>query len=459
MKKFYIRFLQILLWVLGSIIVSHKAMAQYSSSVLETGKFYTAIAKDNQNNIYIAAYNSTTTKYQLLKYTNGTGTPTAIYQGLSFSSTEYPWSIAVNSTGDVFIMDPNPANDWQIVKLAAGTYTSSVIQSGRYFTALTTDASDNLLTLEYDAVSTNYQVVRYAAGNLTGTGTTVYNGLPLAVGSGTYPWGIVTDHSNNIYIIDFPNNSFNGRLIKLTAPGYAATTLGSGKGYTSLAIDGQDNLYTTESTGASTAHAMKYTAPVAVGASGTEIYNGLTIGSLFYPWGIAVTSQGNVFIDDGAASGNGQVIKLTTASIAVNSVTKTGTSPTNAGSVQYTVTFSAAATNVTTSAFSLTTTGLTGAAITGVSGSGTTYTVTVSTGTGDGTLRLNVSGAGMANNVSNVPYTSGDVYTIDKTAPTGTLTINSGATLTNATASHLKHYLLGRYTDALFHGQYQFFRL
>ncbi|MGO4294464.1 Ig-like domain-containing protein, partial [Chitinophaga sp. RAB17] len=435
MKKFYIRFLQILLWVLGSIIVSDKATAQYTSSVLETGKFYTAIAKDNLDNIYIAAYNSATDKYQVLKYTNGTGTPTAIYQGLSYAS-EYPWSIAVNSAGDVFVMDPDAGSNWRIIKLAAGTYTSSVIQTGRFFTGLTVDNSNNLLTLEYDAATTNYRVVKYAAANLTGAGTTIYNGLPLAVGSGTYPWGIVTDHSNNIYITDFPNNSFNGRLIKLTYPGYAATTLGSGKGYSSLAIDDQDNLYTTESTSGTAAHVMKYTAPVATGAAGTEIFNGLTIGSLsFYPWGIAVNSHGDVFVDDGASTGSGRVIKLTPPSISVSSVTKVGSSPTNSTSVQYTVTFSGTATGVTTTAFSLTTSGsVTGASISGVTGSGTTYTVTVNTGTGDGTLRLNVTGTDMGNTVSNVPFTTGEVYTIDKTAPTGTLTINSGATLTNATA-------------------------
>jgi gliding motility-associated-like protein len=432
MKHFYIKILQILFWVLGCMVMSHQGMAQYTSSVVETGKYYTAIAKDNAGNIYVVAYNSTTTKYQLLKYTNGTGTPTAIYQGLSFSVSEYPWSVAVNSAGDVFVMDPDLGSNWRIIKLAAGTYTPTTIQTGRYFTAITVDASDNLLAMEYDAGTTNYRVVKYAAANLTGAGTTIYNGLPLAVGSGTYPWGIVTDQLNNIYIIDFPNNSFNGRLIKLTAPGYAATTLGSGKGYTSLAIDEQDNLYTTESVNASTSHLMKYAAPVTTGAAGTEIFTGLTIGSLFYPWGIAVTSQGNIFVNDGAAPGNGRLLKLSVPGITVSSVTRTGSNPTNANSVQFTVTFSGTGNNVTTSAFSLNTSGsVTGSSVTSVSGSGSTYTVTVNTGTGDGSLRLNVTGTGMVNNVTNAPYTSGEVYTIDKTAPTGTLTINGGATTTN----------------------------
>ncbi|HWV67323.1 hypothetical protein, partial [Chitinophaga sp.] len=418
MKKFYVSFLHILLWVLGSMAVSHKAMAQYTSSVLETGKYYTAIAKDNLDNIYVVAYNSATTKYQVLKYTNGAGTPTPIYQGLSLTVSEYPWSIAVNSAGDVFIMDPDVASNWRIVKLAAGSYTSSIIQSGRYFTALTVDNSDNLLAMEYDAATTNYRVVKYDALNLTGSGTTVYNGLPLATGSGTYPWGIVTDHSNNIYIIDFPYNSFNGRLIKLTAPAYTATTLGSGKNYTSLAIDGQDNLYTSEELSGTTSHVMKYTAPVSAGATGTEIATGLTIGSFFYPWGIAVNSHGDVFIDDGAAPGNGRVIKLSSLAISVASVTRASNNPTTASTVQYTVTFSATATNVTTSAFSLNTTGLTGASIAAVTGSGTTYTVTVNTGTGNGTLELVVTGNNMGNTVSGVPVNTGVLYTVDKTAPT-----------------------------------------
>jgi hypothetical protein len=101
--------------------------------------------------------------------------------------------------------------------------------------------------------------------------------------------------------------------------------------------------------------------------------------------------------------------------------------PTNAGSVDFTVTFSEAVTRVDMADFSLTLTGITGASITAVNGTGTTYTVTVSTGAGNGTLRLNVkdndtvldaarnklggTGAGNGN------YTAGQTYTIDKTAP------------------------------------------
>ncbi len=69
-------------------------------------------------------------------------------------------------------------------------------------------------------------------------------------------------------------------------------------------------------------------------------------------------------------------------------------STSSAASVNFTLTFSSAVTGVDTSApfndFSLTSSGLTGASVSAVSGSGKVYTVTVTTGSGNGTLRLNV---------------------------------------------------------------------
>jgi hypothetical protein len=95
--------------------------------------------------------------------------------------------------------------------------------------------------------------------------------------------------------------------------------------------------------------------------------------------------------------------------------------------VNFTVTFSESVTGVNIaplSDFTLTATGVTGAAITGLSGSGTTYTVTVNTGSGNGTVRLDVvdddSIINAANNplggvgVGNGNYTTGQTYLIVK---------------------------------------------
>ncbi|PYS35632.1 MAG: hypothetical protein DMF75_03040, partial [Acidobacteria bacterium] len=116
----------------------------------------------------------------------------------------------------------------------------------------------------------------------------------------------------------------------------------------------------------------------------------------------------------------------------VLSITRFDPNPTNLQTVHFTVTFSKAVTGVNIGAnsdFTLTTTGIAGASITGLSGSGTTYTVTVDTGTGDGTVRLNVvdddsimstdalvlplGGTG----VGNGNFSTGEVYTVSKSDP------------------------------------------
>jgi hypothetical protein len=78
----------------------------------------------------------------------------------------------------------------------------------------------------------------------------------------------------------------------------------------------------------------------------------------------------------------------------VASIHRASLNPTTASSVNFTVTFSEPVTGVSTappySDFAVAATGITGAAVSGVSGDGAVYTVTVSTGTGLGTIRLDV---------------------------------------------------------------------
>jgi len=127
-------------------------------------------------------------------------------------------------------------------------------------------------------------------------------------------------------------------------------------------------------------------------------------------------------VNDGDKSSTRVSKTVQIASAEIVSVKRAGASSTNAASISYTVTFNSSVTFVATTVFDLSTTGdITGAGITSVAGSGAVYTVTVNTGSGDGTIRLNVNGAGISPIISNVPYTSGEVYTIDKTPPTTTV--------------------------------------
>ncbi|MGE0479554.1 MAG: Ig-like domain-containing protein [Phycisphaerae bacterium] len=112
----------------------------------------------------------------------------------------------------------------------------------------------------------------------------------------------------------------------------------------------------------------------------------------------------------------------------VDSITRTHAATTNAASVGFQVVFTDSVTGLDVADFAVTAGGgVTGAAVTNVSGSGATWTVTVGTGAGDGTIRLDfvdndsvigdasgepAGGAGAGNATE-----SGPSYTIDKTGP------------------------------------------
>ncbi|MFP4438821.1 MAG: Ig-like domain-containing protein [Chloroflexaceae bacterium] len=120
----------------------------------------------------------------------------------------------------------------------------------------------------------------------------------------------------------------------------------------------------------------------------------------------------------------------------VVSSVRAGADPTNAASVDFTVTFSKAVLGVDSGDFSLSNTGVTGASVTSVTGSGSSRTVTVNTGSGDGTIRLDILDDDTITDTAGNPlggtgtgnggFTSGEAYTIDKTAPTVTLTSSAG---------------------------------
>ncbi len=107
----------------------------------------------------------------------------------------------------------------------------------------------------------------------------------------------------------------------------------------------------------------------------------------------------------------------------INRQTPSGAN-TNASSVTWRVTFDNAVAGLTSANFTLTdgSSSITGESIstvTAVTGSpDTQWDVTVNTGAGDGTLRLDLANdTSLSHDVSNAPYTSGQTYSIDKTAP------------------------------------------
>ena len=109
----------------------------------------------------------------------------------------------------------------------------------------------------------------------------------------------------------------------------------------------------------------------------------------------------------------------------ISSITLASPNPTSATNVSFIVIFSEPVTDVDAGDLTLMLTGITGATITNISGSGTEYTVTVNTGSGNGTIRLDVVDDDSIRDAANNPlggagagngnYTNGQVYNITKT--------------------------------------------
>ena len=126
----------------------------------------------------------------------------------------------------------------------------------------------------------------------------------------------------------------------------------------------------------------------------------------------------------------GSPVSVTVDSTApiVNSITRVNASTTNFTSVGFTVTFSEDISGIDMAGppfddlTLMISSSISGASITGVSGSGKTYTVTVNTGNGNGTIRLDVPDTAtitdlVGNPLSGLPFEFGETYTIDKSAP------------------------------------------
>ena len=123
------------------------------------------------------------------------------------------------------------------------------------------------------------------------------------------------------------------------------------------------------------------------------------------------------FATNGTATNYGGVQAFTTQTT-LTAINRVGAAVTNSAIVNYTVVFAQSITGLADYNFSLTSSGVSNAFITTVSGSGTTWTVTVYTGTGSGTLALNlVNSLGISPGIGNSLPFIGQTVTIDKTPP------------------------------------------
>jgi len=131
---------------------------------------------------------------------------------------------------------------------------------------------------------------------------------------------------------------------------------------------------------------------------------------------------------------NAQAYTIDKTAPSVIAITRVNINPSNAATVDFSVTFSEAVTGVEFSDFGLNTNS--GAFISSVNGSGNSYLVSVSTGSGDDTIKLdfidNDSVVDLAGNNANSNFSNGETYSIDRSMPYVTSILRASSDQVNA---------------------------
>jgi streptogramin lyase len=210
------------------------------------------------------------------------------YSSVPTSTLNYAYGTAVDSSGTVYITNSGFGQVLKETLSADGTYTEGTIGSGFYFpTAIVVDATGNI----YIADTDNNRVVKETLSGGTYVQSTIGSGLNL-------PYGIAVDNNGNVYIADTGNR----RVLEEIPSGgsYTQSTIISNMRVTSVAVDASGNLYLCDSNNQQvfkeTLSAGTYTqSTIATGIGG--------------PSGLAVNSEGVVFIADDDTASAGRVLE------------------------------------------------------------------------------------------------------------------------------------------------------
>ncbi|WP_333662530.1 hypothetical protein [Chishuiella changwenlii] len=287
----------------------------YSASVIASNGPFSALTKDRDGNIYAIKATSGTTA-AVVKYAKGTTTEQVIYNGLTRDAFTYPWGLAISSLGDIYVSKSFDDNISKVIKLTKATnyVASDFLTANNYYTGLAIDANDNLYTLQYNATSTKYEVVRY--NQLATTSPTVlYTGINSQEGL-TYPTGLVVSNNGEVHFTEpMSNDGTNtnkGGITKITS-GTTTLAISSEKYTTALTFDAQNNLFALEGNGSNSDYRIfKYTNGVETGtALSVENDTKAKSSDFVYPWGIVTDNNTIYYLDGDNGIDGGKLMKLT----------------------------------------------------------------------------------------------------------------------------------------------------
>jgi large repetitive protein len=261
------------LLLLGGSVHAYTQSVSFAGSQTAVGSGVTypyGVAVDRAGDVFIADRANN----RVVEVPSGGGSQTTV----PATGLNYPEGLAVDAAGDIFIADQN---NNRVVKVPAGGGTQTTVGSGLNTpTGVAVDAAGNV----YIADNGNNRVVEVPAGcTSTSCQTTVGTGLSFAI-------GVAVDGAGDVFIAD----TYNDRVVEVPAS-VPQTTVGSGLiAPTGVAVDGAGNVFIAEQ--------GSIVEVPAGGAPQTTVGSGLSS-----PNGVAVDGAGDVYV---TVNGNSPVVEI-----------------------------------------------------------------------------------------------------------------------------------------------------
>lgn len=315
-----------------SVLAGDPAALDHTDGTGTNARFFnpSAVAVDSAGNIYVAdggdhAIRKVTPGGVVTTFAGNSGQPGSSDGSGSGALFLYPYAVAVDAAGNVYVADSGNQNIRKItpggvVTTLAGTAGVAGSADGTGVAALfnlpqgiAVDAAGNVYVCDTNSCTIRKMT---AAGVVTTlAGVAGQNGSADGAGSSArfdYPVGLAVDSSGNIYVADLDNST-----IRFVTPGGAVSTLAGSAGNAgsvdgqgasarfnhpaAVAVDGSANVYVID-TSNQTIREISPAGSVST-LAGTPGTGGNADGTgaaarFFYPGGIASTGSGTVYVAD-----------------------------------------------------------------------------------------------------------------------------------------------------------------